>query len=88
MRVELYRLLPYVKKGSVSPVTLIISTVIVDFPDKNKFLSSEETALIKERVERDRGDTTHDQLTFQKALDYACDLKLWSGRHIHYLYPT
>ncbi|KAF8484348.1 MFS general substrate transporter [Gautieria morchelliformis] len=63
-------------------VTCVLSFIgyflIVDFPDKNKFLSSEETALIKERVERDRGDTTHDQLTFQKALHYACDLKLWS----------
>lgn len=58
---------------------LIIRLVIVDFPDKNKFLTNEETALIKERVECDRGDTVHDELTFIKALHYACDLKLWSG---------
>lgn len=59
-------------------VSLTIGLVIVDFPDKNNFLTSEETALIKERVERDRGDAVYDPLTFQKALHYACDLKLWS----------
>jgi len=52
--------------------------VIVDFPDKNKFLTPEETAMIKQRVERDRADTMHDPLTWRKTLDYVCDLKLWS----------
>lgn len=52
--------------------------VIVDFPDKNKFLTREETELIRERVERDRADTKHDALTIQKCLHYACDLKLYS----------
>jgi hypothetical protein len=57
--------------------------VIVDFPDKNKFLTSEETALIKERVERDSSDAAHDPLTLKNALEYACDLKLWSERRSH-----
>lgn len=70
--------LPSYVTGFGLPVPLTIRLVIVDFPDKNKFLTSEETALIKERVERDRGDTTHDQLTFQKVLHYVCDFKLWS----------
>lgn len=51
---------------------------IVDFPDKNNFLTYEETQLVKERVELDRADTEHDALTVEKCLRYACDLKLYS----------
>ena len=72
------RLFSYVTELWFTGVSNQFKPVIVDFPDKNKFLTNEETALIKERVERDRGDTVHDQLTFPKALQYACDLKLWS----------
>jgi hypothetical protein len=49
----------------------------VDFPDKNKFLTPEQTAFVKARVEQDSADTEHDPLTLKKALVYACDLKLW-----------
>ncbi|KAF8590053.1 MFS general substrate transporter [Ramaria rubella] len=61
--------------------------IIVDFPDKNTFLTKEETALVKSRVERDRADTNHDPLTFAKCIDYACDLKLW-GFALAYLCTT
>jgi len=52
--------------------------LIVDFPDKNKFLSKEETDLVKARVERDRADGEYDPLTLQKCFKYALDLKLCS----------
>ncbi|GJJ08673.1 hypothetical protein Clacol_002892 [Clathrus columnatus] len=66
-------------------------SVIVDFPDKNKFLTYGQTQLIRERVERDRADTEHDTLTIQKCLRYACDLKLYTpvpGFSMGYLCTT
>jgi len=60
---------------------------IVDFPDKNKFLTKEETNLIKARVEQDRADSEFDPLTFQKCLKYSHDLKLW-GFGLAYLCTT
>ncbi|KIJ26444.1 hypothetical protein M422DRAFT_55533 [Sphaerobolus stellatus SS14] len=59
-------------------LSLLGYLLIVDFPDKNTFLTKEETELIKARVERDRADGEYDPLTLQKCLKYAMDLKLWS----------
>jgi len=59
-------------------LSLVGYLVIIDFPDKNKFLTKEETDLIKMRVENDRADGKYDPLTLQKCFKYACDLKLWS----------
>ena len=41
---------------------------VPDFPDRNKFLTAEQTALVLERVERDRGDSLPDPLTKEKVL--------------------
>lgn len=47
-------------------------------PDKATFLTPEESKLVRDRVERDRGDSEPDPLTWQKGLVYLCDLKLWA----------
>ncbi|KZV95186.1 MFS general substrate transporter [Exidia glandulosa HHB12029] len=52
--------------------------LIVDFPDKAKFLSQEEIKLVRDRVEHDRADSEPDPLTWRKAGQYALDLKLWA----------
>ncbi|KAH7106432.1 MFS general substrate transporter [Auriculariales sp. MPI-PUGE-AT-0066] len=52
--------------------------LIVDFPDKAKFLTPEEIQLIRERVDYDRGDSIPDKLDWTKTKKYACDLKLWA----------
>lgn len=61
---------------------LRFSVVIVDFPDKNKFLTKEETNLIKARVEQDRADSEFDPLTLQKCFKYSRDPKLWGKWHL------
>ena len=55
----------------------------MDFPEKNTFLTPEETAFVKERVERDRADSENDPLTWKKTFTYACDLKVWSESWLH-----
>ena len=48
------------------------------FPDQNTFLTSEETAIVLDRVEKDRGDSLPDVLTTEKILRYLLDWKLWA----------
>lgn len=47
-------------------------------PDKNKFLTPEQTDFVQDRVNRDRGDAQYDPLTWKKAIIYAKDLKVWA----------
>lgn len=62
-------------------VTVVIGIfaiiVLVDFPDKAKFLTPEERELVKVRIERDRKDSVPDPLTWRKLGSYVCELKLW-----------
>jgi hypothetical protein len=50
---------------------------IVDFPQKAKFLSEDERAHAIERLNKDRGDGDHDQITSQKIVKHLSDWKLW-----------
>jgi len=50
---------------------------ILSSPDKNTFLSQEETALVRQRIEDDRGDSEFDALIIKKFVFYVKDLKLW-----------
>ncbi|ORY76877.1 major facilitator superfamily domain-containing protein [Leucosporidium creatinivorum] len=56
---------------------IIAAFLIVDFPDKNKFLTPEQTKLMVERVQLDRGDADPDHLTVKKFLNHATDGKIW-----------
>jgi hypothetical protein len=46
-------------------------------PDKNTFLTAEQTKLVQDRIELDRGDSEFDRLTWKKFCKYSRDLKLW-----------
>jgi MFS family permease len=50
---------------------------IVDFPQLAKFLNEDERARAVERLNKDRGDGEHDQITGAKVIKYLCDWKLW-----------
>jgi len=50
---------------------------IVDFPDKATFLTSEERHVVRVRIERDRGDSEYDSMTWPKFWNYAFTLKIW-----------
>ncbi|KIK67518.1 hypothetical protein GYMLUDRAFT_257389 [Collybiopsis luxurians FD-317 M1] len=52
--------------------------VIPEFPDRNKFLTAEQTALVLSRVEADRGDSLRDSLTRTKIIHHLRDWKLWA----------
>ena len=52
--------------------------LIVDFPDKAKFLNETERKFIIDRVNADRGDGTSDVMTKAKAIRHLLDWKTWS----------
>ncbi len=49
---------------------------IPDFPDKNTFLTPEQTALVLRRIEEDRGDALPDSIR-GKVLLHLSDWKVW-----------
>lgn len=49
----------------------------VDFPDKNKFLTPEQTFIVMERIRRDHGSAEHEPMTVRKLLGALGDVKLW-----------
>lgn len=53
----------------------------MDFPDKavaKNFLSVDDAAFVKQRLDRDRGDATPDPLTWKKFRIHLMDFKLWA----------
>lgn len=51
--------------------------LIVDFPEKSKFLTEEQKAWAVARIEADRGDAVPDKLTTKAFLRALADLKIW-----------
>lgn len=51
---------------------------IPDFPDKNRFLTREQTEFVLQRIELDRGDSVPDPITFEKARLHLSDWRLWA----------
>jgi hypothetical protein len=49
-----------------------------NFPDQNVFLTREETRLVLQRVEHDRGDSVPDVLTKGKLFSHLLDWKVWT----------
>jgi hypothetical protein len=49
-----------------------------NFPDQNIFLTREETRLILQRVEHDRGDSVPDVLSKEKLVGHLLDWKVWT----------
>lgn len=49
-----------------------------NFPDQNAFLTSEETAVMLDRVERDRGDAIPDVLSVGKVVGHLMDWRVWA----------
>lgn len=67
---------------------------IVDFPDRSTqpqlvtrrpFLTSSEAAIIKARIDRDRGDAVVDTLNLHKVLHHLRDWKLWEWAWLYLL---
>jgi hypothetical protein len=63
-------------------VAVAAYVIIIDFPDKllarrNPFLTAPDVELIKARIDRDRGDSEADPLTWGKVWTHLSDWKLW-----------
>lgn len=52
--------------------------LIVDFPDKAKFLNESERNLVLTRIERDRADAAPDAFAWAKFFSYVLDIKIWA----------
>ena len=60
-------------------LAVICFFLIVDFPDKNTFLSEKETAFVMQRIELDRGDSVADPMTLAKVAKHLSDWKGWAS---------
>lgn len=70
--------LPQIIEGAITLFLGVLTWFFVpDFPDRNKFLTPEQTALVLKRVEDDRGDSIPDTLTFRKVVTHLGDWTLW-----------
>ncbi|KAF9502251.1 MFS general substrate transporter [Pleurotus eryngii] len=65
--------------GLVTVVGAVAAYLLVqDFPDKNTFLSPEQTAWVLARIDADRSDAQYDHWTMKKFWSYMVDPHLWS----------
>lgn len=68
----------FIIEGAITLFLGVLTWFFVpDFPDRNKFLTPEQTALVLKRVEDDRGDSIPDTLTFRKVVTHLGDWTLW-----------
>ncbi|KAJ2912564.1 hypothetical protein MD484_g7862, partial [Candolleomyces efflorescens] len=51
---------------------------VPDFPDRNRFLTPEQTKMVLDRIESDRNDSVPDPITFQKLIKHLSDPFMWS----------
>ncbi|SJL14804.1 related to putative tartrate transporter [Armillaria ostoyae] len=67
----------FIVEGAATMIFGIASWIFIpDFPDRNTFLTAEQTALVLRRIEEDRGDALPDSLR-GKVLLHLSDWKLW-----------
>lgn len=48
------------------------------FPDTNNFLDANQTALVLQRIDKDRGDALPDKITLQRVWEHLLDWKVWA----------
>ncbi|KAF9263892.1 MFS general substrate transporter [Marasmius fiardii PR-910] len=69
----------FIVEGSVTVLFgMVTYFYIPDFPDRNNFLTAEQTKLILDRIEGDRGDSLPDEFTAKKVLSHLGDWVLWA----------
>jgi MFS family permease len=63
-------------------ITILLGFVtwffIPDFPDQNRFLTPEQTALVLKRIDEDRGDALPDPVTYEKVKKHLLDWTIWA----------
>jgi hypothetical protein len=56
---------------------IISAFLIIDFPDKNTFLTREETEMVMDMLNKDRGDAVPDQMTRSKVIRHITCWRTW-----------
>ena len=68
----------FIVEGALTIFCAIIARFfIVDFPQLATFLKPDEKARAIERLNKDRGDGEHDEITREKVFKHLSDWKLW-----------
>ncbi|KAF5380625.1 hypothetical protein D9615_004540 [Tricholomella constricta] len=69
----------FIIEGVITIVLGLLTYMFVaDFPDKNRFLDEKQTKLILDRVEKDRGDSLPDEMTWAKIRLHMSDWTMWA----------
>ncbi|KAG6833564.1 hypothetical protein H0H87_005215 [Tephrocybe sp. NHM501043] len=69
----------FIVEGIITIVLGLLTFLFIpDFPDKNRFLTAEQTQMILDRVEKDRGDSLPDQMTWTKLRNHLSDWTMWA----------
>jgi cyanate permease len=59
-------------------IAILAYIFVVDFPERNKFLTADQTRFIIQRLEKDRGDVEMDHWSWKKFFSYVLTPKLWA----------
>jgi hypothetical protein len=66
-------------EGSITVTLGVISLLLLpDFPHQNKWLTPEETRIVLDRIQADRGDAKPDRMTFRVFCRHAKDWTIWA----------
>ncbi|KAG6813545.1 hypothetical protein H0H92_009937 [Tricholoma furcatifolium] len=66
-------------EGIITVVLGVLTFLFIpDFPDKNTFLTEEQTKMVLDRVEKDRGDSLPDKMTWAKIILHFSDWTTWA----------
>ncbi|KAF9012523.1 major facilitator superfamily domain-containing protein [Cyathus striatus] len=69
----------FIIEGAITLALGIVSWFFIpEFPDRNQFLTPEQTAIVLKRIDEDRGDAKPDPLTFEKVRKHLSDWTLWA----------
>jgi len=69
----------FIMEGIITVLLGVVAFIwLPSFPDKNTFLTPEQTKLILDRVEKDRGDSVPDAITGEKVRRYLGDWTMWA----------
>ena len=70
----------FIVEGAITVVIAVLAFfVVVDFPEskRNKFLSSEEKAVVRARLEQERGSSEGENVTWKVIFETLADWQVW-----------
>jgi hypothetical protein len=70
----------FVVEGAITVgIAILAFIIVVDFPDskRNKFLSPEEKAVVRARLEQERGSSEGEKVTWKVIFETLADWQVW-----------